>query len=1078
LTHQKVIDFVASFKENIRNAQNEEEVRIGFHYAAAHILGYNDLKCERDRQDLRRNRIIIEFKDKGLFNGSKKSAKFLEASNQLINDYIPSQAKRDRRPVSDYIGICFDGIHFSFVFIEQNGVVHVTDLQLFSENSAGSLILALDKDERKELTAENVCDSFGPASPIAKIMINGLWNHFENCLKTKASRVEMLFAEWKDIFEQSTNLGEIGQERLETYLKSIGIPSESDLTKVLFILNTYHALFFKLLAAEIVLVNSVIPNLRSDYCFAAASLDNQALVRSLEHDIEESDIFRQSKIRNFVEGTFFSWYLYNIPDSLIDAIREILQHINLYRLNSLNIDKTRDVVKYIYQELIPSPLRHGLGEYFTPEWLVEFTLNNAGYNGSEILNKKYLDPCCGSGNFLIHAINRFKLVARTKGWNNEKILNGILERIYGFDLNPLAVLTARVNYLIAISDLIANHLEVEIPVYQADAVYSPSINITNKQELPVRSYQVGTNFPEMPNIDLELPEDLIQNNRLLALVLEIMEQSVRLGDTEEVYLTILKKEQSIIKEPSFDLWEPLIREMFRKIQELEKNDWNRIWCRIFRNFFASVAIGQCDIIAGNPPWVRWSELPKRYTERIKPTCDSYDIFSEDVYFGGNELDISGMITYTVADKWLKKGGYLCFVITQSHFQSQSSGGFRRFEINGLPLKVIRVDDFTEARPFHGLVNKPTILSIQKGFKTTYPVKYYLWKLKNKKTINEQFNWEAANLQLKSEEQEANPMGPGLRWSIMPPGGFSFVEKLVGKDNETIGRKGIVTDLNGAYFVEIIGPGKEKNRLICKNYPESGRQKSLPQRILDVNSDFVFPLIKGAENIRPFYATTSPVYVLIPNKKIKSKEIPTVSELAKIDPSLLRYFQEINSIKSNGIGLLDLRSTWRTRQKPQFEDLIKKGEIDSRDIPFYAIYDVGDYTFSQFKVVWAEISKTLQAAVISNAEVPGCGFKPIVPDHKVYFAPFDSAEEAHFICALLNSKPIKSFIDSFTVKLQVGTLFRHIKLPGYNPGLEFHDELVKLSKKAHSIMFQTKGSGSIEREQENIDLLVQKLIEAL
>jgi hypothetical protein len=1078
LIHKRVIDFVASFKENTRNAQNEEELRIGFHYAASHILGYKDLKYERNRQDLRRNRVIIEFKDKGLFNGSEKSAKFLEASNKLIDGYIPSQANRDQRPVSDYIGICFDGIHFSFVFIEQNGVVHKTNLQLFSENSAGALVLALDKDGRKELTAENVCDSFGPASYIAKIMINGLWNHFESSLKTKASRVEMLFAEWKDIFEQSTNLGGIGQERLGTYLISIGVPHNADLTKVLFILNTYHALFFKLLAAEIVLVNSVIPNLRPDYCFGAASLDNQALAYSLEHDIEESDIFRQSKIQNFVEGTFFSWYLCNIPESLIDAIREILQHINLYRLNSLNIDKTRDVVKYIYQELIPSPLRHGLGEYFTPEWLVEFALNNAGYNGTGILDKKYLDPCCGSGNFLIHAINRFKMVARTKGWSNEKILNGILESIYGFDLNPLAVLTARVNYLIAISDLIANHSEVEIPVYQADAVYSPSISITNKHELAVRSYQIGTNFPEMPNIDLELPEDLIQKNRLLAQVLEIMEQSIRLGDTEEVYLAILKKEHSIAKEPSFILWEPFIREMFRKIQELEQNDWNRIWCRIFRNFFASVAIGQCDIIAGNPPWVRWSELPKKYAERIKPTCESYDIFSEDVYFGGNELDISGMITYTVADKWLKNGGYLCFVITQSHFQSQSSGGFRRFEINGLPLKVLRVDDFTGAKPFRQLVNKPTVLSIQKGFATNYPVKYYMWKLSSKKSIDEDLDWDKANLQLKSEEQEANPMGPGLRWSIMPPGEFSFVEKLVGKDTETVGRKGIVTDLNGAYFLEILGPGKESNHLICRNCPETGRQKLLPRRIVEVNSEFIYPLIKGAENIRPFYATTSPVYVLIPNKKIKSKEIPTVSELAKINPSLLRYFQEINSIKSNGVGLLDLRSTWKSRQRPQFEDLVKKGEMDSRDIPFYAIYDVGDYTFSPFKVVWAEISKTLQAAVVSNAEVPGCGFKPIVPDHKVYFAPFDSAEEAHFICALLNSKPIKSFIDSFTVKLQVGTLFRHINLPKYDPGLDTHNKLVELSKVAHSILIQTTGKSPIEKEQRNIDLLVQKLIEAL
>src|SRR2546425_11608751 len=50
----------------------------------------------------------------------------------------------------------------------------------------------------------------------------------------------------------------------------------------------------------------------------------------------------------------------------------------------------------------------------------------------------------------------------------------ILANIVGFDLNPLAVMAARTNYLIAIRDLIGHVDKVEIPVYLCDSVLTPA----------------------------------------------------------------------------------------------------------------------------------------------------------------------------------------------------------------------------------------------------------------------------------------------------------------------------------------------------------------------------------------------------------------------------------------------------------------------------------------------------------------------------------------------------------------------------------------------------------------------------
>ena len=63
-------------------------------------------------------------------------------------------------------------------------------------------------------------------------------------------------------------------------------------------------------------------------------------------------------------------------------------------------------------------------------------------------------------------------------WDRDPLLRQtcakkVLENIVGFDLNPLAVIAARTNYLLAFGDLIRYARPVEIPVYNCDAILTP-----------------------------------------------------------------------------------------------------------------------------------------------------------------------------------------------------------------------------------------------------------------------------------------------------------------------------------------------------------------------------------------------------------------------------------------------------------------------------------------------------------------------------------------------------------------------------------------------------------------------------
>jgi hypothetical protein len=60
-----------------------------------------------------------------------------------------------------------------------------------------------------------------------------------------------------------------------------------------------------------------------------------------------------------------------------------------------------------------------LGEYYTPDWLAEFTMDRSGYEPAP--GVRLLDPACGSGTFLVTAIKRMKVAAAERGLIYEPI---------------------------------------------------------------------------------------------------------------------------------------------------------------------------------------------------------------------------------------------------------------------------------------------------------------------------------------------------------------------------------------------------------------------------------------------------------------------------------------------------------------------------------------------------------------------------------------------------------------------------------------------------------------------------------
>src|SRR5271168_1704423 len=77
-----------------------------------------------------------------------------------------------------------------------------------------------------------------------------------------------------------------------------------------------------------------------------------------------------------------------------------MAHVRRFRLSEVE----SDVLKILYESLIDRDERHGLGEYYTPDWLAAKIVRHAIDRPVE---QRVLDPACGSGTFLFHAVRCF-----------------------------------------------------------------------------------------------------------------------------------------------------------------------------------------------------------------------------------------------------------------------------------------------------------------------------------------------------------------------------------------------------------------------------------------------------------------------------------------------------------------------------------------------------------------------------------------------------------------------------------------------------------------------------------------------
>jgi type II restriction/modification system DNA methylase subunit YeeA len=1038
---------VACFKDAILKARSEEDVRVRVSNCIEEKIlkplevttvgQYEYTLVSGARPDALYGHVVIEYKAPGKLSADKD---IQDAKRQVIK-YITEEAG-NKAAYARYLGVIISD-RIAFVRYDPR-----TDTWILRgpydirREVVIKLVEALRGLTRKPLDVENLLSEFGPKSDLTVRLVK---TFYKKMINTKEdTRARLLFNDWMRLFKQATGYKPEELEELPKLASEYGIQGQVDYDALIFSIHSFYALLLKLIAAEIVYLYGGGKFYRSYIAELDDAYSNKGLegLKEALQELESGGVFKRlMSIENFLEGDYFSWYLDVLDKDLADLIAELARKLAVYEVATPQLEPefARDLLKRLYQNLVPSDLRHRLGEFYTPDWLANHLLDEVGLslkvihklgeeNSLKPLEIRILDPACGSGTFLMLYIARLRRYAE-EHYLTDIILKYILNNVVGYDLNPLAVLTARTNYLLTIADLLAYGIgTIELPIYLAD-----SIMVQRQASLEGDVYILRSSAG-----DFEVPISIVEKGLLVNILSEVsrcLESKYRVEDFKKRMELVYRLNPGEISAMS---------KLYEKLLKLEEEGKNKVWVAIIRNAFAPILKGKFDYVVGNPPWVNWENLPESYREASKSLWEKYGLIKikGKTGLGKVKRDLAMLFLTRCIDLYLKENGKLGFLMPFTIFKTQAGAGFRGFIASNTKIHVIH--DLVTLYPFEGATNRTSAIVVEKvnekslmeaSKENKAGVRHVVWVNPSKKPIPtdkplEEVLKETRRYNILMVPLEANK--PESPWMQVTHKVLEAVRKLLTGTPYYEAHEGVNVGLNQVYYVQV----KDKTpdgKLIITNPPETGQKKKIKQVEAVIESDFVYPLARGRD-IKKWYIGFEDRYIIIPHDPKTAR--PVLESRLKIGSSLT--YQYLHGYKNE----LENRSIHK---------LWGKGN------PFYSVYDIGTYTFTPYKVVWKNIAGAISGkaefscAVISDIEDKFLGKKIIIPNVKLMLVPLQYEDEAYYLCGILNSTFVRTIVASYVIETGISThILDTIKPPKYDPNNDLHKKIAELSKKAHEL----------------------------
>ncbi|EFL39743.1 hypothetical protein SSRG_02547 [Streptomyces griseoflavus Tu4000] len=292
------------------------------------------------------------------------------------------------------------------------------------------------------------------------------------------------------------------------------------------------------------------------------------------------------------------------------------------------------------------------------------------------LDQRVLDPSCGSGTFLFHAVRRYLKTAEAQGRPLRQALDALPDYVAGIDLHPVAVSLARVTYLLAIGNDRLRSPErgsIRVPVYLGDSVqWKQRTDLFDHGHLVIRTGTGDTFYERELRFSEHLLEDAGRFDRLVNDLADRAATGRQPGSRPS--LSSLFNVLAIDNKDDRDE----ITAAFKLLCELVDEGRNHIWSYYVRNLarpmWLSMAENRVDVLIGNPPWLSYRHMPRDMQDVFKEMSQSRELWRGDEV--ATHQDLSGLFIARAVQQYLTEGGTFSFVVPNPVLDRPYWSGFR------------------------------------------------------------------------------------------------------------------------------------------------------------------------------------------------------------------------------------------------------------------------------------------------------------------------------------------------------------------------------------------------------------------
>ncbi len=1025
----------------------------GIHHT---FSGLSNRKSGKERLDAVFNHLVIEYKHHSKLNSSSQQ----DLAIAQLQDYLQALYQQKK---AKYDAILTDGIRICYFSFMGEEVRH-TQLRRAQEKDIERIILAILNNNTKKFDPVNIVADYAISPYRASDTKRIAHILFEQLSQHATGKTSMLYEEWKTLMHLSLadngKSSDIDKRRRDfSLIFNTAINTQEQEYQALFAMQTTYAILVKLIACK------VIDHLEStDRPVRYTELINYPSDKMQEffQMMEDGYTYTNMGVRNFLEGDYFSWYSDRLQWTyeFWDSIHKVMLSLDEYSAFSMDVQYNPiDIFKDLYMHIIPQSVRHSMGEYFTPEWLADSVIEGA-MDLHPLQEWKAIDPCCGSGIFIISLIKKAVgnvCVAELSQEERRHIMDRVLRSVYGIDINPLSVLSARVSYFMALHQL-GEIKNVEIPVYLGDSAVIPKKVMVD--DIPCYQYEIDNS---QHSFSVVLPQRLVNEKRFgeemnkLQTLVQIEDSSLLLNSINALLTEQERESRSLAGS---------LQQLANDLVLLHHRNWDGIWVRIVTNFMMIARLQEFDYIVGNPPWVKWEHLPQTYSKKINSFCDVRHIFCNDGgMFGGAQLNICALISNVAATNWLSKQGVLAFLMPDSLMSQNSYEEYRNFYTDfesKQRMYLQRVDRWkAPLRPFR-VGKKSVSQDFNTYFYSSAEVDYHqagvpVCEITRKSTISDDHlnlltSYSLAKQYLSFRSYSAKQLSTKSTAFTYEDSMYDF-SKIIGETAYEY-RTGVESTPFEVYKLVGVGESENKGHYRFKNETlTSSKYKvtAAPSDGWDLPTTHIYPMIEGP-CVKPFSFLFRNKYHIVPYSTKNTKSPVSMQKLTETNMNLALYF---------------------AKQKDLLEKQAEKSKVMHCGNEFYALSKVGPYTFAPYMVA-ARDNTNFCATVVRPIQTQwGEKKQALCVKHTIIISQridktFISAKEAHYINGILNSTIVHEYIHS-TFKTNGFSLKKsNLKLPLFDPSNSTMKEIARISKAA------TEGRMPVDQAQIRLTDLYLKI----